>query len=355
MNIQLKAKVKGHYKAILLLLISLPLCFLKADAGFLNDPNSKKSIFDLVNYQDILEVDIELKLEELLSDWRSEDSFEAVFSFTDLQGGEQVWKTKVEIRGKYRRTKCKEMPPLRLNFKKGDLKEVGLAKFDDLKLVTQCVDDPKEAKQLLLKEYLAYKIYNEITDFSYRVQFVKINFKDTETGISKLQYGFLIEDTAQLRDRLNAEKYDNNFGINKDQLDEASYSNMALFQYMIGNGDWSVLETSRNVKLVSKENKLIPVPYDFDFSAMVNAGYANTDLNYNSRLIKAKDLAETSKDINDLKGCLELFNRKKNAIIQLVKGSKLIKRADRRKIIDSINAFYRDINAFPIPRFLENS
>ncbi len=331
-------------KSILLLLISYPLCFLEADTGFISDSVSEKSIFDLINYQDILELDIELKLNELLSDWRNEDSFDAVFSFSDFKGEKQAWKTKVEIRGQFRRTMCEGMPPLRVKFKKRDLKEAGLAQFDDLKMVTQCVDDQNEAKQLLLKEYLAYKIYNNITDRSFRVQFVKINFKDTETKESRLQYGFLIEDTAQLRTRLNAEKYDIKFGIIKEQLDENSYSNMVLFQIMIGNADWSVLKYSRNVKFLSKGDKLIQIPYDFDFSKMVNAEYANIDLNYNSRLINAKALTEMDIYMNGFKDSIELFKLKKTVIIQLIKDSKLIKKTDRRKIINSIKRFYQDIN-----------
>lgn len=331
-------------KSILLLLLILPLGFMNANPAFLSDPVIEKSIFDLINYQDILEVDIELKLKELLSDRKNEDSFDAVFSFSDLKGKKQSWKTKVEIRGKFRRIKCEEMPPLRLNFKKGDLKEASLAKFDDLKVVTQCVDNENEAKQLLLKEYLAYKIYNKITDHSFRVQLVRINFKDSETKDSRLQYGFLIEDTAQLRARLNAEKHDNTFGIIKDQLDETSYNNMTLFQHMIGNADWSVLESCRNVKVVRKGDKLIQIPYDFDFSKMVNAPYANTTLNHNARLINAEALAGRNKGKNGFRDSIELFNRKKTGIIRLVKKSKLIKKSDRKRIIDSINRFYQEIN-----------
>jgi hypothetical protein len=329
---------------ILILLISLPIGLLKADSGYLSDPVSEKSIFDLINYQDIIEVDIEMKFNELLRDKSNEDGFDAVFSFSDLNGEKQAWKTKVEIRGKFRRVHCEDMPPLRLNFKKGDLEEAGLAKFDDLKMVTQCVNDENEAKQLLLKEYLAYKIYNKITDRSFRVQFVKINFKDTETNESRLQYGFIIEDTAQLRARLNAEKYDNIFGIKREQLDENSYSNMVLFQYMIGNTDWSVLQTCKNVKVMSKGNKLIQVPYDFDFSKMVDADYAKIKLTNKPRLMNVEALTKMNENMDSFKESIELFRQKKAIINQMVKDSKLIKKSDRRKIIESINHFYQDIN-----------
>ena len=329
---------------ILLLIAFLPFSYLKAYPGNLTDPVSEKSIFDLIHYQDILEIDIELNLNNLLSDRRSEDSFDATFSFYDLKGEKQFWNTKVEIRGKFRRIMCEEMPPLRLNFKKGDLKEAGLAKFDDLKMVTQCVDDPNEAKQLLLKEFLAYKIYNKITDVSFRVQLVKINFTDTETKESRLQYGFLIEDTAQLRNRLNADKHENIFGVTSDQLEASSYANMVLFQHMIGNADWSVIDISRNVKVVRKGDKLIPVPYDFDFSELVGAEYANTNLNNRMRLENVQALTEMASNMNVFEESIAVFNRQKREIIQLIKNNKLIKKADRKRIIELINLFYQDIN-----------
>jgi hypothetical protein len=47
-----------------------------------------------------------------------------------------------------------------------------------------------------------------------------------------------------------------------------------LFQYAIGNTDWSVVH-GHNVLLVESEAGLVtPVPYDFDFSGLVDAAYA---------------------------------------------------------------------------------
>ena len=52
---------------------------------------------------------------------------------------------------------------------------------------------------------------------------------------------------------------------------------VALFQYMIGNGDFSV--TGRhNLKILTLKDQgtmgFVPVPYDFDFTGLVNAHYA---------------------------------------------------------------------------------
>jgi hypothetical protein len=51
---------------------------------------------------------------------------------------------------------------------------------------------------------------------------------------------------------------------------------MALFQYMIGNTDWEIV-SCRNIMLLqpADSSKIIPVPYDFDFSGLVSAPYAS--------------------------------------------------------------------------------
>jgi len=56
-----------------------------------------------------------------------------------------------------------------------------------------------------------------------------------------------------------------------------------VFQYLIGNTDWSMVtsigndECCHNGKLVEKNQELLYVPYDFDLSGLVNANYAHPD------------------------------------------------------------------------------
>jgi len=168
--------------------------------------NTLPSIFDVMNYQEVLEVTMEGDFTTLRNNRRSGEAQAVTLSFMDATGQEQTWNTKVTLRGHFRRMRCTAMPPMKLNFKKGDLKEVGLSKFDDMKLVTQCMEEDEESGAAVLKEYLAYKLYNGITEESFRVQLLKVTYKDTETQSTSKQWGFLIEDTAQLRNRLDVKK-----------------------------------------------------------------------------------------------------------------------------------------------------
>ncbi len=326
-----------------------------ASSNQATDPVANQSIFDLVNYQDIQEVTLELDLEKMLANRRSPDAFKGTFSFEDNHGEMRNWKTKVNIRGKFRRTTCTEMPPLKLNFKKGELAEAGLTLHDDFKLVTQCIEDETKAKQLLLKEFLAYKIYNELSDYSFRVQFLKINYKDLSTGKVKKQWGFIIEDTAQMRGRLAAEKFDGKFGITKDQYNYTHSKRVALFQYMIGNLDWDMYTKVHNVKVINKTNRLIPIPYDFDFSGLVSAPYARLSTNFNVKSIKDRFYLGNAEDLEDMDQTIKLFESKKEEIIDLVKNFKPLKKEERREILTYLNSFYKDIDDIKLPVLKENT
>src|SRR5690606_9238581 len=88
-----------------------------------------------------------------------------------------------------------------------------------LKLVTHCLDDKNDGQENLLKEYLAYKLYNELTDQSYRVQLIRINYVDTKGKVSKIRrYGIIIEDTDEMAERLGGEECDC-LNPGKEQLD----------------------------------------------------------------------------------------------------------------------------------------
>jgi len=96
---------------------------------------SPVSIFDLMNHQEVLEVTLEGDFETLKTDRRNAEGQKVSLKFLDATGKEQLWNIKATLRGHFRRMKCTAMPPLKLNFKKKELKEAGLAKFDGIKRI----------------------------------------------------------------------------------------------------------------------------------------------------------------------------------------------------------------------------
>ncbi len=235
---------------------------------------SAGSIFDLLytGKDAPVALRLELPMDSILAKTRHEQQAQIVF--TDANGQAQNWDLEVGIRGKFRRQRC-DYPPLKLNFSKKDLKAAGLAKWDKYKLVSTCSTDP-QAKDLVLKEYLAYRAYNLLSPWSFRVQWVEITFVDSNGNHDpRVETGFIIEETDEMAARIGGKETENPIGQPADAFHPQAEVTQALVQYLVSNGDWS-MPLARNVKVVEMPNgQLIPVGYDFDFSGWVGAPYAS--------------------------------------------------------------------------------
>jgi hypothetical protein len=240
------------------------------------------------------------------------------------------------------------LAPLKLHFDKSDLFDAGLSKFNDMKLVNECMVDSKDSKQLLLREYLAYKLYNQITDESFRVQFLKINYIDNQTGDVRTEYGFVIEDTAQLRARINALKIEKQFNRTSNRFKEDQIKLMSVFQYMIANPDWS-LDRNHNVKIFLKDEKLIAVPYDFDFSGIVDAPYVKLNPELGIAYQTDRVFLGFENHAEDLTKEMEIFYSKKSQLIQTIKDCETLKGRNRREMIRFINSFFNETDTFKLP------
>lgn len=177
-------------------------------------------------------------------------------------------------RGNFRkqRSTCRDMPPLRLNFATGEMEGTVFEGQNRLKLVTHCREGD-QYEQNVYEEYLAYRIYNVVTDESFRVRLVQVTYTDPEEGTSSTYPGFLIEDEDRMAERLGGtvEEFEQ---LHPFRYAPGTETRVSVFQYLIGNTDFSLVE-SHNVVIVRKEDgALLPIPYDFDWSGLVSARYA---------------------------------------------------------------------------------
>jgi len=330
----IKNRLKFH---LLVLSIGFTMLFLTKTlhAAAIGQP----SIFDVMSYTEILNLTIETQVDSLSENRRSATKYPSILSFEDKNGGIQTFDIKIGVRGIFRRMRCSGIPPLKLDFKKKALAAAGLSKFDDFKLVTYCIADKSDAKALLLKEFLAYKLYNGITDQSYRVQLLNITFKDSQTGHKTKQWGFIIEDTALLRNRLGAEKVTEIRNIAFEKFNQAQIRQVALFQYLIGNSDWD-LKVSRNIKYINKEGQYLAIPYDFDFSGLVNAPYAIGNPNFNLVNVQDRVYLGFPEEVNNLTTTIAKLKEKQADLIQLVENFKLLNRSKRKEITAYLNNYF---------------
>jgi len=112
-------------------------------------------------------------------------------------------KVKIKPRGEYRQQTC-SFPPIMLNFKKLFPAYSDTGKINKLKLVTHCQPGPASDENVL-REYLVYKLFNVLTDTSYRVRLLRVNYIDTGKDRKPItQYGFFIEPIEILALRTNS-------------------------------------------------------------------------------------------------------------------------------------------------------
>ncbi|MEQ1676236.1 MAG: hypothetical protein ABL876_06035 [Chitinophagaceae bacterium] len=249
----------------------------------------------------------------------------------------------VGARGKFRRDYCR-IPPMMINFRQSTPSR--FASLGKLKLVIGCgvkADD----EQLLLKEFIIYKIYNLLEEKSFRVRLVKTNYIDSKNKIKPFtQYSFFIEDDADMARRNNCKKKEGVFlteSTNRDMMTMVS-----IFEYMIGNTDWSV-PNNHNVKLIvdRKAVNTLPyvVPYDFDYCGLVDASYAIPNEVIGTEKVTERVFRGFPRSMDEIQVVLDEFRNKKAAIFSLINNFSLISERNRGIMIDYLEDFYKTISS----------
>lgn len=182
---------------------------------------------------------------------------------------------RIKPRGEFRLKNCSN-PPLRVNVKKTEEIFELLDGLGKLKMVVPCKGS-SYYQSYIFSEYLAYKLYNIITENSFQTRLIKASYFDTSGKVKAGQaYTFIIESEKNLAKRRECVSIDNE-RVSGKSLDPETAAIVYLFQYMIGNTDWSV-PGLHNMKLLKSTDVSrpypIPVTYDFDYSGIVNASYA---------------------------------------------------------------------------------
>lgn len=250
----------------------------------------------------------------------------------------------VAARGHFRRQYC-NIPPLMMDFSNPGSPR--LSPLGKLKLVIGCGTSGND-EQLLIREYLAYKIYNLLEEKSFRVRLVKVNYRDTKSKVKPFsQYAFLIEDDKDLAIRNDCIKKAKAQYLTEN-TDRALMTKVAVFEYFISNGDWSV-PANHNIRLIyDKQNPhALPyaVPYDFDHSGFVNAGYAVPNELLGTEKVTERVYRGFPRTMEELQQTFDIFRAKKTEIIDLVNNCPYLQARNKKELVSFINDFYVTINS----------
>jgi len=191
-----------------------------------------------------------------------------------LKVGAEELPVRFGARGHVRRmARTCDYVPLKVEFDKPAPTSV-FARQEGLKLVVQCAGGG-DYEQFIYREYLAYRIYNTLLPHqAFRARLAKVSYIDRVSGKpSGTRVGMFLEDEGDVAKRMEGRVVELQ-RLLFENLDSDALMPMMIFEYMIGNTDFSIYAL-HNVRIVQRPDKsLHPVPYDFDFSGLVNAPYA---------------------------------------------------------------------------------
>lgn len=205
----------------------------------------------------------------------------------------------LEKRGKFR-LRGGALPPLKMNFSKKELEAAGLNTFDEIKLVLPYTLN-KKGNELIVREYLAYRLFEHLSPYSFRARLIQLELDDVHAGRQHLVYAILLEDKEELADRLGGILV-KTYNPDQSSFDSRQLALMSTFQFLIGNTDWD-LSMNRNICpiQIAGSDLILAIPYDFDFSGLVNAQYAYPSaasglVSVRERQFRMKNLPEADLD-----------------------------------------------------------
>lgn len=260
--------------------------------------------------------------------------------------GEPALNYQVEIRprGITRRKYC-NFPPLKIKFKKSELKRDSLSSSNDYKLVTHCQGDSL-FDQLILKEHMVYKLYNALTDRSFKSQLLRITYVDSAAQKEPItRYGFFIESEDELAGRLGGQFMAGDAGL-PNVLEKDQYKLYVYFQYMIGNTDWNLGNRHNNGLLAFAPPSQInpyPIPYDFDYCGLVNAPYAQVFSSLPIKHVRERYMMWRGKKDEDFTSTIQQFRDAKPHLLKLVTEAYGLSDSIRTDAMDYLNSFFAEI------------
>ena len=300
----------------------------------------------------VVEITINAPMKPLLGKRPDDEYLPGTLSYTDADGSVVEFEIGIRTRGNYRRQpRVCPFPPLRVNFNKSETEKSLFHQQNILKLVAHCRDNSDRYEQNVIKEYLAYRILNMLTDTSYRVRLTRITYVDSERkDENRVRYGFFIEHKRRLSRRLGLPEISTS-GIKVDDL-AGPYSDLtSLFQYMIGNTDFSPIagaegeDCCHNSTLFGNEGEPIyAIPYDFDMAGLVDAPYAEPNPRFRIKSVTQRLYRGRCAYIDNLPTSLKLFQDKRDAIYGMIDQQPELEESTRKKMRKFVDRFYAVID-----------
>ncbi|MCK0179343.1 hypothetical protein MWU50_08585 [Flavobacteriaceae bacterium S0862] len=229
------------------------------------------SITKLFQSEELLSIKLKYAIKQIKKETNDSTYMDSQLSYKNSLDQWNNLDAKLRVRGNNRLKNC-YYPPIKVKISSSKSKGTLFEGNKKLKLVLPCLSE-KGMNDYILKEYLAYKIYELMTPVHYKTKLLNLTYEEIKSKKIRTNefIAFFIEDIDRVAKRVNAREFKRR--AHPLQQERISSTTNDFFQYLIGNTDYSTLY-QHNGKLLFIDKKIVPIPHDFDMSGLVDASYS---------------------------------------------------------------------------------
>jgi hypothetical protein len=305
--------------------------------------NSSPACKGLFCSDKIINLQLELYFDSLLAGGTSEKvKYSGKLKLLENNLPSDTFNIHLSKRGHFRKfPNICDFPPLRIHFNQKETKGTEFADLNKIKIVTHCQNNDTAFEQYIIQEYLIYKAYNLLTDYSFKARLAKIRYKDLSKTFPDVNtYTFFIENPGSLETRLNGTCLDTKYIYSK-HLDQKQLALMTMFQYMIINQDWSISLTHNLEIFAQKPNfKLIPIPFDFDMCGVIAIPYKSPTVPFKKGIKPERNFMGQEIPKAYIFEAINTLKEHKAEIINVFASSAILSETNKANIIGHIQDFY---------------
>jgi len=289
--------------------------------------------------QSVLDLELTFPIQSFLASGNKKDEWKATLHCRSNQAEVRL-PVKISRKGNYRNDKrhC-SLPCIGVNLPSKRTFGTMWAGTDKFSIVLPCLSEDDTTSDKAVLEYIAYEIYTLIGQVHFKVRPCRVSLLDT-TGklIVKSVRGFILEDPKEMATRNNG-KILKVHNIHPNFTEPETMLKLAVFQFLIANTDWSV-KALHNIVLVSLSGSApVAVPFDFDYSGLVDAPYAVPAGHLPISDVKERFYNGYCRSDSEVRQVAKYFQEKRTEILSILQ-TPLLSDAERVKAIGFLELFF---------------
>ena len=287
-----------------------------------------------------LEMDLEVSEETLAGETRY---LPGKISLRDPQLGWDVTGSVLcRARGNTRRTQLNcQVPPLKLKIPEALRRGTPLEPYETLKMVTFCRQGGGGYETYYRQEYLIYRMYQLLSPYSLAVRAVRLKVHGPGNGAVREGLGFVVEPLEALALRTGLRTVDAS-QFNLMFCDMQMATTVAVFQFAMGNTDWSI-RSRHNIEMLfePRTKRYMPIPYDFDYSGIINAHYARVEEALGIKSVRDRLFRGHCQSMDCLGPVISAFLEKKNELEAVILQDGFLSEGKKTSMLRYLGDFYR--------------